>query len=94
MSDDYEIGFKKPPLHSRFKQGQSGNPKGRPKKAKQPKMALDYIEAELQRVIVVIENGRRRRMTVLEAISKNLVNKAVKGDVHAVDKIFKHIRLY
>jgi len=36
MSDqdgsEYSIGFKKPPKHARFKPGQSGNPKGRPKK--------------------------------------------------------------
>jgi len=28
---DYEIGRGKPPMHTRFKPGQSGNPKGRPK---------------------------------------------------------------
>jgi hypothetical protein len=27
----YAVGNKKPPLHSRFKQGKSGNPRGRPK---------------------------------------------------------------
>jgi Family of unknown function (DUF5681) len=27
----YAVGNKKPPLHSRFKQGKSGNPSGRPK---------------------------------------------------------------
>ena len=29
---DYEIGYKKPPKHTQFKPGQSGNPKGRPQK--------------------------------------------------------------
>ena len=28
---DYEVGYGKPPKHSRFKPGQSGNPKGRPR---------------------------------------------------------------
>lgn len=32
MSDDYEVGYRKPPRHSQFKPGQSGNPKGRPPK--------------------------------------------------------------
>jgi Family of unknown function (DUF5681) len=29
---DYEVGRGKPPVHSRFKKGQSGNPRGRPAK--------------------------------------------------------------
>jgi hypothetical protein len=28
-SDDYDVGYGKPPVHSRFKPGQSGNSKGR-----------------------------------------------------------------
>jgi hypothetical protein len=30
-SRDYEVGYKKPPPHTRFKPGESGNPAGRPK---------------------------------------------------------------
>jgi len=30
MSNDYEVGYKKPPKQGRFKKGQSGNPRGRP----------------------------------------------------------------
>jgi hypothetical protein len=30
--DDYEIGYRRPPRETRFKKGQSGNPKGRRKK--------------------------------------------------------------
>jgi hypothetical protein len=33
-SGDYEVGYGKPPKHTRFKPGQSGNPKGRPKASK------------------------------------------------------------
>ena len=33
-NDSYEIGYGKPPKHIQFKKGQSGNPKGRPKKPK------------------------------------------------------------
>jgi Family of unknown function (DUF5681) len=31
---DYRVGYGKPPLETRFKQGQSGNPRGRPRGAK------------------------------------------------------------
>jgi hypothetical protein len=30
---DYEVGYGRPPIHTRFKPGQSGNPAGRPKGA-------------------------------------------------------------
>jgi hypothetical protein len=30
-SSDYQVGYGKPPQHTRFRKGQSGNPKGRPK---------------------------------------------------------------
>ena len=33
MSDDYEVGYRKPPQHSRFEKGRSGKPEGRPKGA-------------------------------------------------------------
>ena len=42
MSDDYEVGYKKPPIHTRFKPGVSGNPKGRPKGTKN--LATDLAE--------------------------------------------------
>jgi Family of unknown function (DUF5681) len=31
-SKDYKVGYGRPPEHSRFKRGQSGNPRGRPRK--------------------------------------------------------------
>ncbi len=30
----YEVGYGKPPMQGRFPKGRSGNPKGRPKRAK------------------------------------------------------------
>lgn len=40
MSDDYEVGYKKPPKHTQFKPGESGNRKGRP-----PKETTNLIQA-------------------------------------------------
>ena len=79
MSD--EVGYKNPPLHSRFRPGQSGNPKGRPKGAKGFAAELDR---ELTSKIAIVENGRRRRVSKQIAMIKSVVARAVKGDPRAV----------
>ena len=85
MSDDPDVGgkvgFKRPPEATRFKLGQSGNPKGRPRGAKNFASA---IQDELATPIVVTENGKRKRITKRAAIAKQLVNKAAGGDSRAI----------
>ena len=79
--DPYEVGFGKPPRSRRFKPGQSGNPNGRPRGAKNFAVA---IEQELVTRVTVTENGRRRRISKREVIAKHLVNKAASGDLKAI----------
>lgn len=69
-----------PPEHSRFKKGQSGNPSGRPPGSRNLKTLL---EAELEQLVTITDNGRRRRLTKREIIVKALVNDAAKGDHRA-----------
>jgi hypothetical protein len=83
----YEVGFGKPPKNTRFRSGHSGNPKGRPRGTKNTSTLLD--EALKERVIVV-ENGGRRSVTKLEAILKQLVNKAAQGDHRATQLLLAH----
>jgi hypothetical protein len=74
----YEVGYGKPPQHTRFKEGQpSPNPSGRPKR--EPTF-LEEFEAELKTRIEIEEGGRRRRSSKRRLIAKRLVNSAVKGD--------------
>ncbi len=75
--DDYPVGYKKPPKHSRFKSGQSGNRKGRPKKSIS---LFDDVQRELEVRVQVSSNGRTTTMTKREAIAKQLVNGAAKGN--------------
>lgn len=44
----YDVGYGKPPVATRFKQGQSGNPKGRPKGAKNKRSALFEVSMSVQ----------------------------------------------
>ena len=74
-------GYKRPPLHTQFKPGQSGNPNGRPKK--KGTTFAESIQRELNTSITVVEAGKRRRITKLHAIVKQQTNKAVNGDPKA-----------
>src|SRR4051794_2005701 len=76
----YKVGRGKPPLKTRFKPGQSGNPRGRPK-GRRGISAL--LQAQLQTLIKVTEDGQTKRMTKLQAIVKRLVNALLKGDPKA-----------
>jgi hypothetical protein len=66
----YEVGYRKPPRHTRFKKGQSGNPKGRPAGAKNLSTLLNEA---LNECVIVTENGGHRKITKREAIIKQLV---------------------
>lgn len=84
VSDDYAVGYGRPPQHSRFQPGQSGNPKGRPKGSLNLAMALNRA---LREKVTVVEHGRSRQITKLDAAVKGLVNRAVKGDAKAMQQM-------
>src|SRR5216684_2352009 len=76
-SEENKVGYRKPPKHSRFKRGQSGNPKGRPLGSKNFK--TDLAE-ELAEQIVVQESGRTTKITKQRALAKTLIAGALKGN--------------
>ena len=81
MPADYEVGYKKPPRHTRFRQGRSGNPDGRPKQARN---LLTDLHEELQQRITVREGGTERRISRQRAVVMRLLDKALKGELGAV----------
>jgi hypothetical protein len=83
---DYEVGYRKPPRHTRFKKGQSGNPRGRPSGSKN--LSTLVIEA-LNELVVVAENGGRRKITKRQAIITQLVNQSAKADWRATKLVLE-----
>ena len=75
--DDYVVGYGKPPKHTQFKKGQSGNPNGKPTKAKSLQV---LIAEEGEKMITISENGVQKTLTKNEVAAKTLYDKAFKGD--------------
>jgi uncharacterized protein DUF5681 len=76
VSADDAVGYRKPPRHTRFRKGQSGNPRGRPKGAKNLK--TDLAE-ELNEPITFREGRGIRTISKQRALVKSLVARALQG---------------
>lgn len=83
----YRVGYKKPPLHSRFVKGRSGNPRGRPKKSILAMMEI--FDEEMERKITITEGDKTSRITRERAVYRQLINMALKGDVRATKMIWQ-----
>ena len=83
---DYEVGYGKPPISSRFKKGECGNRKGRPKGVKN---AATILEERLNRMIEIRENGKSRKITALEGILAKTINVALTGNLKATELVMK-----
>jgi Family of unknown function (DUF5681) len=78
---DYEVGYGKPPRLTRFKKGQSGNPRGRPNGSNNLSTLLSEA---LNEPVIVAEDGGRRTISKRRAIVTQLVNRSAKGDLRAL----------
>lgn len=88
---DYEVGYGKPPTSTRFKPGQSGNPRGRPKGSKNFATDLEEVLAE---PVYLTENGRRRRVTKQRAAIMATINRAIRGEPAAVARVLQMLQAF
>ncbi|MDR0952622.1 MAG: DUF5681 domain-containing protein [Elusimicrobiota bacterium] len=77
MTNDYEIGYCKPPFNTRFKGGQSGNHKGRPKGQPKKEGIIELLGKELKTKLILKDGSK---ITKEEALVRQLCNKASSGD--------------
>jgi hypothetical protein len=77
---DYKIGRGKPPRHTQFMKGISGNPRGRPKGRRNFSTTIEETLSEVQ----IEENGQKRTVTRLSAATRRLVDKATSSDMSAI----------
>ena len=76
----YRVGYCKPPKDKQFRKGVSGNPNGRPKGA--PNMPK-ILQKTLSESVEIIEGGKPKTISKMEAATRRLVDQAIAGDMHA-----------
>lgn len=79
------VGYRNPPQATQFKKGVSGNPKGRPKKKREPLRFGDgHVEAAFRRSglreLTLNEGGRLVTMPIVEALMRSLQLQGMKGN--------------
>jgi hypothetical protein len=78
---NYDVGYGKPPKHTRFQKGQSGNCRGRKKNTRNLKTELRSV---LDEELALLVGGRDTKLSARKAMLIALRNKALKGDVRAI----------
>lgn len=85
---DYEVGYGKPPVSTRFQKGHKGHKSVGPKKSKSLSDQLDRILAEKMNVN---ENGKPQRMAKEDVFLRQLVNRALGGERQATSAVLKFL---
>src|SRR5262245_24250666 len=88
---EYDVGYRKPPKHKQFKPGQCGNPRGRPKGARNEATIL--CELLDHKKLEVREKGRARAVTVREGILLRVIEDALKGNTKSAAFILNRYAL-
>jgi hypothetical protein len=81
-----KVGPGKPPRHTRFQPGQSGNPNGRPKGSKN---FATILQQQLRKKVTITVDGKSKRMAVQEVIARRLANDSMKGTTKAMELLIR-----
>jgi len=81
-----KVGPGKPPRHTRFKPGQSGNPNGRPKGSKN---FATILQQQLTKMVTITVDGKPKRVSVQEVIARRLATDSMKGTTKAMELLIR-----
>jgi hypothetical protein len=90
-NEDGKVGYKRPPIHTRFSLGKSGNPRGRQKGVRN--FAAD-VKRSLEIPVTLNDKGRAKRVSTQEALVLRLREKALKGDMRALETLLGMARTH
>jgi hypothetical protein len=80
MTQDEKIGYRRPPVSTRFRPGVSGNPSGRPKTS-------NTLASDLREELDELVGNGTRSLTKQRALVKIVVTAALKGDQRATEML-------
>ena len=87
-SSEYKVGYGRPPLQTRWKQGQSGNPRKRPRQ--QQESIAEIVDRLLLAPVKLSLNGETKHVPALEAIVSQLQLKEIAGNARASRVLLKY----
>ncbi|GKY89835.1 DUF5681 domain-containing protein [Sinisalibacter aestuarii] len=91
MSDDFEVGYGRPPKHGQFRKGRSGNPAGR--RAEQERFASVLREERANEIVMKI-GDKKIKASVMRGLTKLMINMALSGDKKALSELMRQINRY
>lgn len=86
---EYKVGYKKPPREYQFKKGPGGNPGGKKPKAK---TFEESMKQQLSEKITIQEGGKSKKISIMDALIKRVLNEALGGNYKYIALIFKYFQ--
>jgi hypothetical protein len=83
---DYEVGKGKPPKHTRFPKGRSGNPRGRPRTKKVGAAAITGL---LEKPVTVRAGRKVRKISPFEAGFRQTARRALEGNLRSIIRFIR-----